>query len=97
MTTDQTEEQADASALLATVRHLMTGAEIDVCERIASGECSDDATFETREDFFSGEVTYHDPSMFAGYPTAEEKPLLDSLRLQFYAQICNHKDGRATA
>ena len=48
-------------------------------------------------DFVTGEVTYHDPEQFARYPTSDEQPIFDSLRLQFYAQICNHKDGRARA
>ena len=95
MATDQTEEQADAAALLATVRHLMTGAEIDVCERIASGEPV--ITFEAVLDDNGEWVGDVERVRFAGTPTPDEKPTFDSLRLQFYAQICNHKDGRATA
>jgi hypothetical protein len=61
------EIKADARALLATVRHLLTGAEIDMLED-AAGE---------------------DASIDMG--------MLDSLRIQFYAQICNFKNGRASA
>jgi hypothetical protein len=56
--------QADALALLATVRHLMTGREIDACEAAADINNSD------------GVNAY----------------VMASLRTQFYAQICNHKD-----
>jgi hypothetical protein len=56
--------QSDALALLATVRHLMTGHEIDVCEAAADIENSE------------------------GVPVY----VIESLRNQFYAQICNHKD-----
>jgi hypothetical protein len=59
-----TEEQEDAAALLATVRHLLTGPEIDMLE---------DAV---------------------GEDAAIDLGMLDSLRIQFYAQICNFKDGR---
>lgn len=59
------EIKADAEALLATVRHLLTGSEIDMLED-AVGE---------------------DAPIHMG--------MLDSLRIQFYAQICNFKNGRA--
>jgi hypothetical protein len=61
------EIKADAEALLATVRHLLTGPEITLLED-ALGE---------------------DASIDLG--------MLDSLRIQFYAQICNFKNGRASA
>jgi hypothetical protein len=86
-----TEEQEDAAALLATVRNLMTGTEIDICERIEAGTpCGEaDATYD--ED---GELlNYTDGHNFAGYPTACEQPFFDSLKNQFYAKIANHKDG----
>ena len=62
------EIKADADALMATVRHLLTGMEID--------------TLEAALDVDGGSV---------------DMAVFDSLRLQFYAQICNHKDGRTTA
>ena len=63
------EIKEDAAALMATVRHLLTGMEID--------------TLEAALDEDGGTV---------------DMALFDSLRLQFYAQICNFKDtGRATA
>lgn len=61
------EIKADAEALLATVRHLLTGPEITLLED-ALGE---------------------DASIALG--------MLDSLRIQFYAQITNYKDGRENA
>lgn len=64
------EYKADAAALLATVRHLLTGHEIDTLESVLD------------DDRYSDGVDVSD---------------IDRLRLQFYAQICNHKDGRATA
>lgn len=87
---EKTEEQIDATALLATVHHLMSGTEIDICERIVEGTPGGepDATFDEDGDILS----YVDGEAFAGYPSAEEKPLFDSLRNQFYAQICNYKD-----
>lgn len=59
------EIKADAEALLATVRHLLTGPEIDMLEDAAGADASIDMG------------------------------MLDSLRIQFYAQICNFKNGRA--
>lgn len=95
MAIDQTEDQADAAALLATVRNLMTGAEIDVCERIASGEGTSEPVATYDED---GEVCgYRDDESFAGYATPDEQPFLNALRNQFYAKITNFKDGRASA
>ena len=64
------EYKADAEALLATVRHLLTGREIDTLEAVM-----DDDRYSDGVDVSS----------------------IDLLRLQFYAQICNHKDRRATA
>ena len=62
------EIKEDAAALMATVRHLLTGMEID--------------TLQAALDEDGGEVNM---------------ALFESLRLQFYAQICNHKDGKAQA
>jgi hypothetical protein len=61
------EIKADAEALLATVRHLLTGMEIDTLESALE----------------------EDGSLDMG--------IIESLRIQFYAQITNHQDGRATA
>jgi hypothetical protein len=58
----------DAVALMATVRHLLTGMEID--------------TLEAAIDKDGGTV---------------DMAVFESLRLQFYAQMCNHKDRRANA
>ena len=90
-----TDEQEDAKALLATVHHLMTGTEIDVCERIAAGTPwgGPEATYDEDGEI----VSYTDGHTFAGYPTPDEQPLFDSLRNQFHAKICNHKDGRINA
>lgn len=62
------EIQSDAAALMATVRHLLTGMEIDTLEAALAAD--------------GGSV---DMAVFG------------SLRIQFYAQITNHKDGRAIA
>lgn len=62
------EIKEDAEALLATVRHLLTGAEIDTLDAAAAKDGS-----------------------------AVNMVVLDSIRLQFYAQMCNYKDRRATA
>ena len=62
---------ADATALLATVRHLLTGREIDMLESLVNAD----------RDSNGIDVT-----------------MIEQMRNQFYAQICNHKDtGRATA
>ena len=90
---DLTDEQQDAKALLATVHHLMTGTEIDVCERIAAGVPFGEASMILND---AGElIGYTDPEQFAGYPTSEEQPLFDALKNQFYAKITNWKDGVA--
>ena len=61
------EIKADCQALLATVRQLLTGLEIDQLEAaLGDGDKSID--------------------LF----------ILGSLRIQYYAQICNFKDRRAT-
>jgi hypothetical protein len=57
--------RADAEALLATVRHLLTGREIDMCEALVDLD---------------------------GLGATDVAPMA-SLRVQFYAQICNHKEG----
>lgn len=62
------EIKADAAALMATVRHLLTGMEID--------------TLEAALDDDGGTV---------------DMAVFDSLRVQFYSQMCNHKDGRTHA
>lgn len=95
MTAEQTEEQQDAEALLATARHLMTGKEIDICERIVSGECAEWPDLPDHELWDVEVVADHDAS--ACYPTRDEQPILASLRIQFYAQITNYKNGRAVA
>lgn len=92
MATDQTEEQEDAVALLARCRHKLTGREEAICERIASGECSEDPMLVVEEqegDF----ACFTDPEQFAGYPTADEQPLFDSLKTQFAREIAAWKDG----
>lgn len=58
----------DAAALMATVRHLLTGMEIDTLEAALAAD--------------GGTV---------------DMALFESLRLQFYAQMCNHKDRGANA
>lgn len=61
------EIKEDAVALLATVRHLLTGPEIDMLE----GAVTENASI--------------------------DMGMLNSLRIQFYAKICNHKDGRTNS
>ncbi|NQX02771.1 hypothetical protein HQ447_19090 [bacterium] len=88
-----TEDQEDAGALLATVRHLMTGTEIDLCERIVSGECRGGEILPRRDlDDDGDEVDFIDPEMCGCYATPAEQPLFDSLKIQFYAQTSNYKD-----
>ena len=65
---EQAEIKADAEALMATVRHLLTGMEID--------------TLEAAIDKDGGSV---------------DMAVFESLRLQFYAQMCNFKDRRESA
>jgi len=88
-----TEDQQDATALLTTVRHLLTGREIDLCERIVSGEPSE--LPELPEPELLSYDTVADVDAGGDYATDAERPLLDSLRIQFYAQIANWKNGVA--
>lgn len=69
-----------AEALLCTVRHLMTGREIDICEKIAEGAPI------TPENIFrevNGERL----------ETISELDTFRSLRIQFYAKIINFIDA----
>lgn len=98
MNTIQTEDQEDAGALLATVRHLMTGTEIDLCERIVSGECRQGELppKPSLDDADDEDASYADPDACGCYATPAEQPLFDSLKIQFYAQAANYKDREGT-
>lgn len=91
MSATLTEDQEDASALLATVRHQMSGREIDICERIISGEV---ATLpEPPEPELMERENWADADAGGSYATEAEQPLFDSLKIQFYAQITSYKNG----
>jgi hypothetical protein len=62
------ELKEDAAALMATVRHLLTGIEIDTLEAAIAQD--------------GGTV---------------DMAIFESMRIQFYAQMVNHRDGRANA
>ena len=80
MTTKHTEDQQDAAALLATVRYLLTGREIDTCEALLESDADHDSS---DEEAYSGT-----PSHFVS-----NRQRLESLKIQFYAQITDWKNA----
>ena len=80
MTTKYTEDQQDAAALLATVRHLLTGREIDLCEALLESDADHDSS---DDDAYSAT-----PSHFGS-----NHQRLEPLKIQFYAQITDWKNA----
>ena len=80
MTTKHTEDQRDAAALLATVRHLLTGREIDLCEALLESDVDHDSS---DEETYTGTGSYFESN----------HQRLEPLKIQFYAQITDWKNA----
>lgn len=86
-----TDDGEAAAALLATVRHLMTGREIDLCENIIEG--SDDEVF-TSGVFDDPDFNDEPEDDYRPSDGATDEQTFTSLKIQFHAQITNHIDSK---